>query len=112
MLIEEITVLNFSILTELKSGKIELSQQFNFDLSHDWILTIDLSTVPTTYILTHGKKSMCFNYEVICKLCRREYDVRLVRGRRQLVIPSQVLQSFVDNSVFIQWYGSTENQSQ
>ena len=97
-------------MTELKSGKIDLPQLFNLELGDGWTLSIDISTVPTTYTLTHGKKSMCFNFDVIQKLCSREYDIRLVRGRRQLVIPSHILQSFVDNSTFIQWYESSFEQ--
>ena len=97
-------------MTELKSGKIDLPQLFNLELGDGWTLSIDISTVPTTYTLTHGKKSMCFNFDVIQKLCSREYDIRLVRGRRELVIPSHILQSFVDNSTFIQWYESSFEQ--
>ena len=97
-------------MAEIKSGKIELPQLFNLELGCGWTLTIDISTVPSTYTLTHGKKSMSFNFAVIQKLCSREYDIRLVRGRRQLVIPSHILQSFVDNSTFIQWYESSFDQ--
>ena len=47
---------------------------------------------------------MTFNSDVVNKLCTRQYGIRLVRGRTQMIIPPHVRQNFVENRVFIQWY--------
>ena len=94
-------------MAELKTDKITLPNEFKIDLLEGWTLSIDLNAFPSKYTLTHGKKSMSFNSEVMKKLCCRDYGIRLVRGRTQMIIPAQVLESFVLNNVFIQWYDST-----
>ena len=91
-------------MATLKTDKIVLQKDFQIVLDDGWILSININTVPTTYTLIHGKKSISFNTREAMKLCCRDYGIRLVRGRRQMVVPSHVLQSFVDNALFLQWY--------
>lgn len=93
-----------SNMAELKTSKIVLPLEFSFQLNEGWDLSIDTNCYPVKYTLKHGKKSMTFNSDVIHKLCTRNYGIRLVRGRTQMIIPPHVLQSFVENSVFIEWY--------
>ena len=65
-------------MTELKTRKIILAQEFNIQLSEGWDLSIDANCYPRKYTLKHGKKSMTFNYDVVHKLCTRDYGIRLV----------------------------------
>ena len=91
-------------MAELKTDKILLPTEFQIALDDGWMLDIDVNTVPAKYTLTHGKKSMSFNRDVTMNLCSRNYGIRLVKGRRQMVLPPHVLQSFVDYSTFLTWY--------
>lgn len=99
------------MMAQLKTDKITLAKDFQLCVGNDWVLTIDVQSTPTNYTLTHGKKSINFDSNVMRNLCMRQYGIRLVKGRRQMVVPPQVLQSFVDNAVFLQWYDSS-NQNQ
>lgn len=91
-------------MAELKSDKITLAKDFQLDLQDGWTLSIDVRSKPTNYTLTHGKKSINFDSMVMNTLCLRQYGIRLVKGRRQMNVPSHILQSFEDNIVFLQWY--------
>ena len=91
-------------MAQLKTDKIVLKKDFCISLQDGWMRTIDIQSIPTNYTLTRGKKSINFNSDVAKSLCLQDYGIRLVKGRRQMVVPSHVLQSFVEHSVFLQWY--------
>lgn len=91
-------------MAHLKTDKLVVNKDFCIILQEGWILNININSTPTNYTLTHGKKSMNFNSDVAKSLCLRDYGIRLVKGRRQMVVPRNVLQSFVEHSVFLQWY--------
>ena len=91
-------------MAELKTDKILLPKDFQIDLQDGWTLDIDIQNTPTKYTLTHGKKSISFNTNVTMNLCSRNYGIRLVKGRRQMVIPPHILQSFVEYDEFLKWY--------
>jgi hypothetical protein len=91
-------------MAELKGDKITLANDFQLALPDGWTVSIDIQSKPTNYTLTHGKKSINFDSTVMNRLCLRQYGIRLVKGRRQMIVPSQILQSFEDNVVFLQWY--------
>lgn len=95
------------MMAAIKSDKISLNQCFTIDLDVGWTLTIDRESSPTNYVLSHGKKSVSFNSTIMSALCLRQYGIRLVKGRKQMHVPSNILQSFVDYSVFLQWYDPT-----
>lgn len=99
------------IMAQLKTDKIIVSKDFQLDLGIGWTLSINIQSIPTNYTLIHGKKSINFDSTIMQTLCSRQYGIRLVKGRRQMVVPSHILQSFVDNAVFLQWYDSA-NQHQ
>jgi hypothetical protein len=92
------------IMAELKTDKITLAKDFQLDLQDGWTLCIDVQSKPTNYTLIHGKKSINFDSTVMNTLCLRQYGIRLVKGRRQMIVPSHILQCFEDNVVFLQWY--------
>ena len=92
------------MMANLKSDKIVLKKDFQIKLDDKWILTIDRDCSPTTYTLSHGKKSINFDSDVMKNLCTRQYGIRLVKGRRQMNVPANILQNFVDYSVFLEWY--------
>lgn len=98
------------MMAQLKTDKITLSKDFQLDFDDGWTLSIDVQSKPINYILTHGKKSINFDSNVMQTLCSRQYGVRLVKGRKQMVIPPHVLQNFVDNAIFLQWYDHSTNQ--
>jgi hypothetical protein len=91
-------------MAELKGDKITLANDFQLALRDGWTVSIDIQSKPTNYTLTHGKKSINFDSTVMNRLCLRQYGIRLVKGRRQMIVPSHILQSFEDNVVFLQWY--------
>jgi hypothetical protein len=91
-------------MAELKTDKICLKNDFQIPFGDGWTLIIDRDCTPTTYTLTHGKKSITFDSHVMRKLCSRQYGIRLVKGRKQMNVPAHVLQNFVDYSVFLDWY--------
>ena len=99
-------------MAQLRTDKIVLSKDFQLDFGNGWTLNIDVRSSPVNYTLTHGKKSINFDSNTMQTLCSREYGVRLVKGRRQMVVPPHVLQSFVDNAVFLQWYSTNQNQDE
>ena len=47
---------------------------------------------------------MTFNSNVLMNLCPRNYGLRLTKGRRQMHLPPDLLQAFVDNALFFQWF--------
>lgn len=94
-------------MASIKSSKISLPKIFQLELSPGWLLNIDTNVVPTQYTLVHGKKSMNFDTTVASDLCRRNYSIRLAMGRRQMVIPPEVLQAFSDHEIFLQWYDTS-----
>ena len=91
-------------MATLKTERIPLAPVFQFELCAGWFLSIDITTTPVQYTLTRGKKSINFHSEVISDLCNRNYGVRLVKGRKQMHLPPYVLQAFIDNEAFLQWY--------
>ena len=91
----------------IKTGKVSLPKDFQFELSPGWFLDIDVESSPVKYTLTHGKKSMTFHSAVVKDLCSRNYGIRLAKGRRQMVLTPQVLQGFVDFETFLSWYDSS-----
>lgn len=91
-------------MANLKSDKITLKNDFQIRLDDGWILGIDRDCSPTTYTLSHGKKSINFDSDVMKSLCLRQYGIRLVKGRKQMIVPANILQNFVDYTVFLQWY--------
>ena len=94
-------------MAAIKSSKINLPKIFQLELSPGWLLDIDTNIIPTQYTLTHGKKSMTFDTGVTQDLCRRNYSIRLAMGRRQMVVPPDVLQAFSDHEVFLKWYDTS-----
>ena len=91
-------------MASIKTSKIDLDKTFQMELCSGWVLDINTSTVPTTYTLTHGKKSMSFQSDVTKRLITRDYGIRLALGRRQMDLPKEVLQAFVDNDIFLKFY--------
>ena len=91
-------------MAQLKTDKIALTKDFQIKFEDDYTLTVDVDSKPTLYTLTHGKKSINFHSDVATTLCLRQYGIRLVKGRRQMVIPPKVLQNFADYAVFLPWY--------
>lgn len=91
-------------MANIKTDKVSLKHDFQIEFDDGWSLIIDKDSIPTHYTLTHGKKSINFDSDVLRKLCLRDYGIRLVKGRKQMNIPSHVLQQFVDYSLFLQWY--------
>ena len=55
---------------------------------------------------------MTFDANVTRDLCTRNYSVRLVLGRRQMVVPPEVLQAFSDYEIFLKWYDTTLQEGQ
>lgn len=88
----------------IKTSKIILPKIFQLEISPGWILDIDTSSIPSKYTLTHGKKSMTFDNQIAKDLCTRNYSVRLAMGRRQMVVPPEVLQAFYEHEIFLKWY--------
>lgn len=91
-------------MASIKTDKISLKHSFQMVFDDGWLLTIDKDTTPTQYTLSHGKKSINFDSDVMNRLCQRMYGIRLVKGRKQMIVPAPVLQQFVDYSIFLQWY--------
>lgn len=91
-------------MANIKTDKISLKHDFQIEFDDGWLLTIDKDCTPTKYTLSHGKKSINFESDVMKKLCLREYGIRLVKGRKQMNVPASILQHFVDYSIFLQWY--------
>lgn len=77
---------------------------FHTELIEGWFLSIDKSASPFLYTLRRGKRSMTFNSNVLMNLCLRNYGLRLTKGRRQMHLPPDLLQAFVDNALFFQWF--------
>ena len=88
----------------IKSDKIVMAPTFQFDLCPGWTLNIDRSCTPIMYTLTHGKKSMTLTSSVVGNLCIRNYGLRLVKNRKQMYLPPEVLQSFSEHQIFLQWF--------
>ena len=99
-------------MASIKTSKVNLPKVFQIELAPKWMLDIDLNTIPTRYTLTHGKKSMTFDTDVTRDLCTRNYSIRLALGRRQMIVPPNVLQAFSDHEIFLKWYDSTLDQGQ
>ena len=53
---------------------------------------------------------MTFDANVASDLCRRNYSIRLAMGRRQMIVPPEVLQAFADNDIFLRWYDTSLGQ--
>jgi len=98
-------------MASIKTGKVTLPVEFQIELVPGWLLDIDVKSSPTRYTLTHGKKSLTFHSNITKDLCSRNYGIRLTKGRRHMVVPPYVLQAFVDNEIFLQWYDQDLNQS-
>ena len=47
---------------------------------------------------------MTFQSQVMHHLITRDYSLRLVRGRREMILPSHLLSAFVNNQTFLSWY--------
>lgn len=94
-------------MASIKTEKISLLRDFQFELTDGWFLAIDVNSNPIKYTLIHGKKSMTFHSCITKDLCSRNYSIRLAKGRRQMVVPPQVLQAFVDYETFLSWYDPT-----
>ena len=92
------------VMASIKTDKVVLDKDFHFEIVKGWFLDIDIQSSPVKYTLTHGKKSMTFHSNVTRDLCLRNYGLRLVKGRRQMVLPPHVLQGFVDHETFLTWY--------
>jgi hypothetical protein len=87
----------------LKCDGLSVGSPVEIELNAGWLLQIDNQTSPTTYTIYHGKKSMSFNSQTMTCLCNRAYGIRLVKGRRQMKLPPEVLHSLVDYAAVIQW---------
>ena len=81
-------------VTEPKTSKIMLLQECNIQLNEGWGISIDANCYPRKYTWKHGKKSMIFNHDVVHKLCIRDYGIRLVRGRTQMIISPHILENY------------------
>ena len=101
---EGIIVTENDSMASIKTDKVSLPKDFQIEIMAGWFLDIDIQSNPIKYTLTHGKKSMTFHSNVTKDLCTRNYGIRLAKGRRQMVLPSTVLQAFVDHETFLSWY--------
>ena len=90
----------------IKTDKVLLPVDFQFEISPGWFIDIKVESSPIKYMLTHGKKSMTFHSAVVKDLCSRNYGIRLAKGRRQMILTLQVLQGLVDFETFLNWYDS------
>jgi hypothetical protein len=91
-------------MSAIKSDKISLCPGFQFEICDGWFIEIENDSLPVKYTLIHGKKSVSFNSDVMKDLVARNYSIRLAKGRRQMIVPPQVLQAFVDYEIFFSWY--------
>ena len=91
-------------MATIKTSKINLPKVFQIELSPGWALDIDTNAVPTRYTLTHGKKSMTFDVNVVRDLITRNYSIRLALGRKRMIVPPEVLQAFSEHEIFLKWY--------
>ena len=92
------------MMSSIKSDKISLCGGFQFEICDGWFLEIDNDCTPVKYTLSHGKKSMSFHSSVMKDLVARNYSIRLAKGRKQMIVPPQVLQAFVEHETFLSWY--------
>ena len=91
-------------MASLRSFKVALPTPFKIILCPGWTLDIHTDMQPTIYTLTHGKKSMTFQSNITQDLISRNYSLRLGSGRREMVLPPEVLASFVEHETFLTWY--------
>lgn len=91
-------------MTSIKTDKLCLPTDVQLQIADGWILDIDVHSFPIKYTLTHGKKSLSFSSNIVKNLCSRNYCIKLTHGRRRMIIPPEMLQALVDNSIFICWY--------
>lgn len=93
-------------MATLKCDGVTVGSPVEILLKQGWLLQIDNQTTPVTYTVYHGKKSMSFLSDTMGALCNRRYGVRLSRGRRQMKLPSDVLDAMVEYGPVIQWVDS------
>ncbi len=94
-------------MATIKTSKVNLPKVFQIELAPGWSLDIDTNTVPTRYTLTRGKKSMTFDGNVVKDLITRNYSIRLALGRKQMIVPPEVLQAFTEHEIFLKWYDTS-----
>jgi hypothetical protein len=94
-------------MSSIKSDKIFVSPGFQFEIYDGWFIEIENESSPVKYTLMHGKKSVSFHSDVMKDLIKRNYSIRLAKGRKQMIVPPQVLQAFVDHEIFFSWYDNT-----
>jgi len=80
----------------IKTDKVTLPSEFHFELIPGWTMDMEKDR----FTLTHGKKSMTFDMTVLQDLCSRNYGIRLAKGRKQMMLTPDVLQSFVEYHMF------------
>lgn len=79
----------------IKTDCVHVPTEFQIELLPGWLLDIDLNCSPIKYTLNHGKKSMSFHSHIMKDLIERNYSLRLVKGRRQMVLPASILEEIV-----------------
>ena len=91
-------------MASIKTGTIALPTTFQLEIYPGWFLDINVKSNPSTYCLTHGKKSMMFHPNITKDRLTRNFGVRLVKGRKQMIIPPAVLCAFPEHETFLTWY--------
>ena len=88
-------------MAHIKTEAIKLATpEFQMEIAPGWMLDLN----DCSHTLTRGKKSMTINNAVLQDLCTRNYGLRLVKGRRQMVLPPHLLQALVENELFLLWW--------
>ena len=82
------------IMAGIQADCMCVPNEYQIKLVDGWLLDIDITCRPVKYTLIHGKKSLCFYSEVMKNLVERNYSLRLVKGRRQMILPARILQEF------------------
>lgn len=94
-------------MASIKCDCKKVGEPFEIKLADGWLLQIEKEgDERTSYTINHGKKSMTFNSEVMRALCHRKYGIRLTKGRRQMKLPSEILDSVVEYTPIIEWIDS------
>ena len=90
-------------MASIKCEGLTVGAPIEIVLREGWLLQIDKNTNPTTFTIYHGKKSMSFDSDTMDVLCRRQYGLRLAKGRRQMKLEPEILDALVEYAPVIQW---------
>ena len=81
-------------MASVQTDCMRIPNELQIKLVDGWLLDIDVTCTPVKYTLIHGKKSLSFYSEIMKNLVDRNYSLRLVKGRRQMILPARVLKEF------------------